>query len=184
MVLFNPLCPLKFYSIHFSPFSLIQSTSVRSIHFGPILPTLVLFGPHLSYSVYSVHFSPMWSILFTLVHFQSYSVNFVHFGSIRSILSTSVLFGPHLSFSVHFGLISQLQSSSVQLGLVWTNLSTLVLICPFVLIQFTLVQLSPLRSTLFHLVYTDHFSPFWSTLIYFCALTLWEKTCLGWKHLF
>ena len=46
----------------FSPLGLIYSTSIHSVHIGPILSTSVLFGPFYplwSYSVQFVHFDPI-----------------------------------------------------------------------------------------------------------------------------
>ena len=155
----------------FSPFDLIQSTSVLfspfsthwpySVHIGHILSTLVLFGPHWSY----------------LVHYLSYSVHYVHFnpfGPIRSIFSTLVLFGlvcPLRSYLVLLYPFCPLHSYSVPFSPIQ---SILPLFCPILSIWSTLfhsVQFSPF----------DHFDPFLSTSIYFCALTKWEKTYLGWK---
>ena len=170
-----------------NPFDLIQSTSVLfipfskhwpySVHIGPILSTLVLLSPHWSY----------------LVHYLSYSVHYVHFnplGPIRSILSTLVLFGPLCplqSYSVHIGPIRSSMSTSILFGPFLSILSTPFLFGPLQSYSIHLVSISSILSiwsTLFHLVQFspfDYFDPFLSTSIYFCALTKWEKTYLGWK---
>ena len=141
LVILSPFSPLKFYQFQFSPFSLIQSNSVHSIYIGQILSTFALFCPLRSSSVYFVYLSPIWSIS---VLFSP----FVHSGPIQSTSVQSVYFDPILirSYSVHsvlFYLFGPLCS-------IWSNS-----------------------------VHSDHFGSFWSNSIYFSALTIWEKTCLG-----
>ena len=136
----------------------IWSYSIHSVYIGLIRSILVLLCPFRSYSV---PIGSIWSIidpiLSTLVQFcplQSYSVQI---GPIWSSLSTSILFSPFCplrSYSVHsflFTLFSSLRSYSVHLVSIWSYSVHLVHFVPF----------GPF----------DQFDPFWTTLIYFCALT-------------
>ena len=152
----------------------------------------ILFGPLQSYSVHSFLFGPLW---FYSVHFGPIRSTFVHISPIRSILSTLVIFGPHWSYSVLFSLI---WSYSVLLFLFITP--ALVVISLFILIRSPSVHLGPTQSNLVYLftirqyfvhlvhfvpfgpiwsIICVHFSPFWSTLVYFCVLTYKAETCLG-----
>ena len=151
----SPKKKKNFKKVLLGLFDLIQS----------IQYTLALFGPYWSYCV---HFgliqSP--SILFgpLLIPFCPLWFNSVHFSPIRSKL---VLFDPvyplqsYLVHFVHLGLIqsirsysvlfSSLRSYSVHLISIWSYSVHLVHFVPF----------GPF----------DQFDPFWTTLIYFCALT-------------
>ena len=172
----------KSYLVYFSPNQFILSSLVHFgsiwstlvllgpfIHIGPILSTsvlfhphwsysvhstLVLFGSHLSYSVHSVNLGPIKSTLVLFHPIWSYSI---HFGHIQSYL---FLFGPY----VHFGPNLSIRSYSV-------HMSTLVLICPFVLIRSTSVlirstsvHLVPIRSYSIHSIYLVHLYPLLSIL--------------------
>ena len=152
----------------------------------------ILFSPLQSYSVHSFHFGPLW---FYSVHFGPIRSTFVHISPIQSVCTLWL-------YSVHIGLI---WSYSVQFGPIRSYLflfitPALVLISLFILIRSPLVHLSPTQSNLVYLftiwqyfvhsvhfvpfgpirsIICVHFSPFWSTSVYFCVLTYREKTCLG-----
>ena len=125
-ILFSSFSPLKFYSVQFGPFSLIQSIESSLalfsphwsyfVHFSLLRSTQSIFsllGPHWSYSVHSVHFDPR----------QSYSGHLVHYGLIRFILYTLVLFGPFCplrSYSIHSTIQSSM-STLILFGPVWSH---------------------------------------------------------------
>ena len=159
--LFSPLYPLKFNSVQFSPFLLIQSISVQFGLFCPLRLILSIF----------VQFSPFCLLWFYLVLFcphRSHSVHSVHFDWLQSylvILSTFVLFDPFCSlwsYSVHIPH----RFYSVQFGLVRSILSTLVppvLFGSFGLIQSTLFLFGSILFilfTFFHLVQFGLFRSF------------------------
>ena len=121
------------------------------VHFNLIQSPSVLFGPLL---VLFCPFCPLW---FNSVHFSPIQSKLVLFDLICPLQSYLVHFGPFCplrSYSVHsflFTLFSSLRSYSVHLISIWSYSVHLVHFVPF----------GPF----------DQFDPFWTTLIYFCALT-------------
>ena len=133
-----------------------------------------LFGP---LWFYLVNLGPIWSIPSTLVLFFALQFYSDHIGPIQSICplryysvdigpiqSTLVLFGPTWSYSFLFVPIQSI-------------MSTLVLICQFVLIRSNQVLLNPFRSTLVHSIlfgllwsYPVHFGLPCSHSIQFCSI--------------
>ena len=107
------------------------------LHFSPIQTIQSAWF----YSVHSIQFCYIWPT------WCSYLVHSIHFGPIQLTL---VLFSPVLSYSVQFGPIRSI-------------MSTLVLICPFILIRSYSVHFGPIRSTLVHYLF---FCPIRSTLSY------------------
>ena len=144
----------------------MHSNLIRSI-----LSTLVLFGPHWFNLIHSTHFGLIQSTLILLWPLRFNLSTLVRFSPIWSCFVHFFHFGPNLSicsYSVQFALI---RSPSVLFGLLWSYLVHWVHLVSF-------GPIMSIQSTLFHL---DHFSPFWSTLIYLCALTKWEKNMFGLK---
>ena len=108
-ILFGPLWFPSIHSIHIGPilFTSVQFNWhwSYSIHFCPIWSTLVLFSPFCLLRSYSVHSIHLGFILSTL---GSYSVHSAHFGSNQSILTLLVLSSLLQSTLVHFVLFGPL----------------------------------------------------------------------------
>ena len=161
LVIFSPFCPLKFYSIHSVLFNLLRSIKSKvalfspywsySVHIGPILSTLGLFGQFYLLWFYLVLFG-----LFCLLWFYS-----VHIGFLQPIMSTLVLFGPIWSHSAHFGvhsfLFSPLYSYLVPFGPLWSYLVHSV-------------NLVPIWSYSDHFVAFDPICSIWTKFGPFCPL--------------
>ena len=140
------------------------STKIIFNSFGLFQSTLVLFGPFNPYWPYLVHIGPILSTLYHFVHFGPTRSTLILFDSFFPFWFTSVLFWPFSPF-VHFdfiwpklgffGSILSTLAFSFHIGPIQSIVSTLVLICSFVLIQSTLVQFGAL------------FGPLWSNLVHF-----------------
>ena len=168
----NPKNAIKMINIQKSNWTILSSLA-HSVLFGPlwfyIVPfgpiqsirsTLILFSPLQSYSV---HIDPIQSIMSTLVHFSPIL-------AIQSMLFTLMLFDLHWSYSVHSIHFSPIQLILVLFSPLRSIMSTFVLICPFVLIQSTLVHLVPIRSYSVHSVHFILTGPIRSICIHFSPI--------------
>ena len=115
----------KYYSVHFVLFDPHWFCLVYIGPIGSIRSTLILFYPFKSYSIHIGYIQSIQSTLALFGPYWSYSVHSINFGLIQSTLFTSVLFSWYWSYSVHYGPICSYL----------VHISTLVLICPIVLIQ-------------------------------------------------
>ena len=110
---------------------------------------------------------------------------------IKEQINTGLIFNfywavSHYLFGVACVPFCLLRSYSVHISPIR---STLVLIYPFVLIRSTLVLFSPpcsysiglLHSIWSNLVHSSHFSPFWSTSLYFLFIYIMKEAMFGLK---
>ena len=108
LVLIYPVVLIRFTLVPFGP---NWSTLSFSDYFGPIQPTLFLFGPLWSYLVRSIMSTLV--LIYPFIIIRSYSV---YIGPLCSIQSTSVLFGLPCSHSVHFCSYGLFLSTSIHFG--------------------------------------------------------------------